>query len=574
MTATHIIGKDAALEDSIDSMQGKLKKLGFNIIEKSWLNPIANVWSVHIGDADAPMCFTNGKGASEKAALASALGEYFERLSCNYFFADFYLGEDIAKADFVHYPNEKWFAADADITSVLDKDTLKFYNPENELKMTHLIDTNSGNSERGVCCVPYTRVSDNQDIYFPINLIGNLYVSNGMSAGNTKYEARVQSLSELFERSIKFKIIAEGSCLPDVPENVLNRYPAIQAGIQELRDNGYGVLIKDASLGGKYPVMCVTLLNPHDQTCYASFGAHPCFEVALERSLTELLQGRGLNQLDGFSEPGFDLEDIGGVYNLETHFIDSSGMIHWNYLSSVADYEFVDWDFKGNTEQEFKHLCELFHADGKQIYIADYEHLGVYGCRIIIPSVSEIYPPDDLIWDNNNSGIKLRQTILNLPSLNNQAMTTLFKQLDAQAFDEGLPVCAMLGIIADAGSHWADLRVGELKLLLALALKDSDTVLDMCEWIKHFGQTDDKRKVVYHCVAQLLQLDNIDNFHDSLLALYSKNILTQAQQLVQGENVFATLGSPGLQLQGFKAHQSLLAAYAKLQRAKQIVQVF
>jgi len=39
--------------------------------------------------------FIKGKGASEKACLASALGEYFERLSCDYFFVDFHLGQDM-----------------------------------------------------------------------------------------------------------------------------------------------------------------------------------------------------------------------------------------------------------------------------------------------------------------------------------------------------------------------------------------------------------------------------------------------------------------------------------------------
>ena len=90
---TFIPGKDAALEDSIAKFQQKLTALGFNIEEASWLNPVPNVWSVHIRDKDCPQCFSNGKGASKKAALASALGEYFERLSTNYFFADFYLGQ-------------------------------------------------------------------------------------------------------------------------------------------------------------------------------------------------------------------------------------------------------------------------------------------------------------------------------------------------------------------------------------------------------------------------------------------------------------------------------------------------
>ena len=106
---TFILGKDAALEDSISKFQQKLTALGFNIEEASWLNPVPNVWSVHLRDKDCPQCFSNGKGASKKAALASALGEYFERLSTNYFFADFYLGQEIANGDFVHYPTEKWF---------------------------------------------------------------------------------------------------------------------------------------------------------------------------------------------------------------------------------------------------------------------------------------------------------------------------------------------------------------------------------------------------------------------------------------------------------------------------------
>ena len=106
MTQTYIPGKDAALEDSIARFQQKLQDFGFHIEEASWLNPVPHVWSVHIRDRDCPLCFTNGKGASKKAALASALGEYFERLSTNYFFADFWLGNAIANGDFVHYPDE------------------------------------------------------------------------------------------------------------------------------------------------------------------------------------------------------------------------------------------------------------------------------------------------------------------------------------------------------------------------------------------------------------------------------------------------------------------------------------
>ena len=51
---------------------------------------------MRVRDRDCPLMFTNGKGASKLACLASALGEFFERLSCNYFWNHNYLGRDYA----------------------------------------------------------------------------------------------------------------------------------------------------------------------------------------------------------------------------------------------------------------------------------------------------------------------------------------------------------------------------------------------------------------------------------------------------------------------------------------------
>ncbi|MDP1682249.1 MAG: YcaO-like family protein, partial [Burkholderiales bacterium] len=108
-TETFITGKDASLESSIAAMTGKLTALGFHVEERTWLNPVEGIWSVHISERDCPLMFTNGKGATKLAALASALGEFFERLSCNYFWTHYYLGEAIANRDFTHYPREQLF---------------------------------------------------------------------------------------------------------------------------------------------------------------------------------------------------------------------------------------------------------------------------------------------------------------------------------------------------------------------------------------------------------------------------------------------------------------------------------
>ncbi|VAW50287.1 Ribosomal protein S12p methylthiotransferase accessory factor YcaO [hydrothermal vent metagenome] len=574
---TFIKGKDAALEESIASMQQKLIDLNFDIEEASWLNPVPNVFSVHIRDKDCGLMFTNGKGTTKKSCLASALGEYFERLSCNYFFADFYLGEKFANETFVHYPDERWFKTEAPNDNLpeglLDKKLWQYYDPEQEITASKIFDTNSGTGERGICACPYFRQRDAKTIWFPINIIGNSYVSNGMSAGNTKNEARVQSLSEVFERYIKNKIIAEGICLPEVPKNVLQRFPQIVEAIKKLEQHGYQLRIADASLGGRYPVMSVTLINPTNATVFASFGAHPSFEVALERTVTELLQGRNLDQLDGFQAPSFDLDEIADHHNLETHFIDSSGLIAYDFFKNKPDYEFSDWDHDASTTDEFSYLCDIIHQLDFDIYIADYEHLNVYSCRILVPGMSDIYPVDDLVWNNNNEGALFREEILSLKNLDETRWLSIFNRLNEGGYSDYQRVAEFIGIAPDARTTWASLRIGELKAMLCLALKN-DEAIDWVNWSIHIDQLDKDAARFYLCLQALLEINdneqqNLEDYTDSLKLMFGEKTLSDCLDIISGKENFFGLHSPGLSLEGFSTHKKLLDGYKKLHLAKQ-----
>ena len=569
-TESFIPGKDASLESSISTMQGKLADLGFHVEERSWLNPVDGVWSVHVSDRDCPLLFTNGKGGSRLAALASALGEFFERLSCNYFWTHYWLGDSFAARDFVHYPREKWFQPGPDgewPEQILTPELRALYNPDHSIDATMLVDLNSGAAERGICALPYIRQRDGETVWFPVNIIGNLYVSNGMSAGNTPFEARTQALSEIFERHIKSRIISEGICLPDVPESVIARYPRIEAGIKALRGAGFGILVKDASLGGQYPMMNVTLLHPQDQGCFASFGAHPRFEIALERALTELLQGRALDDLAGFPAPGFDLEEVASATNIEIHFVDSSGVVHWKFLGDAPNYVFCDWNFSSTTLEDYAWAVDRIHRDGRDIYIADFTHLGVYACRILVPGMSEIYPVDDLDFENNSVGNAMREAILNLADLDDEECADLLEALNDSALADQRPVAAVIGMAADPGSFWADLRVGELKTLLALAIGDEGAALEGCEWIKHFGQSNPQRLGVYACIESLINLADMGDtgpYMDALRQLYGAGAVAQAHALIMQTDRFMGLSTPGLQMAGCEMHQKLLAAYDKV----------
>lgn len=582
-TQTFIPGKDAALEDSIFRFQQKLTQLGFNIEEASWLNPIPNVWSVNIRDKNCPLCFTNGKGATKKAALASALGEYFERLSTNYFFADFYLGKTIAEGEFVHYPDEKWFPIPADNSlpaGILDEHLHHFYDPDQSLTGSDLIDLQSGNTERGICSLPFVRQSDLETVYIPMNIIGNLYVSNGMSAGNNVNEARVQALSEIFERFVKNRIIAEAISLPEIPTEIINRYPAVREAINTLESEGFPIFSYDASLGGQFPVICVVLFNPSNGTCFASFGAHPDFGVALERTVTELLQGRSLKDLDVFNAPTFDNEEVAEYTNLETHFIDSSGLISWDLFKQDADYSFVDWDFSGTSEQEFSTLMDIFRQQQVEVYIADYSHLGVDACRIIAPGMSDIYPVEDLLMANNNMGQHWRETICSLPSSQWQPeeYLALIEQLDQEGLDDFIRIRELLGMATGSNNVWSSLRIGELKSMLALAGGDLDQALSWVEWTQEFNASlfSEERRNYYRCLQTLLlmKLDPEDRepeqFNPAFARLYGEETVANVWNHINGEQRFYGLFDLSPDLTELPAHQSLLKAYNKLQTAKRL----
>jgi len=578
--STYVAGKDLPLEQSIANMSGLLADLGIKIEIASWRNIVPNVWSLHIRDAHSPMCFTNGKGATKESALASALGEYIERLSCNHFYAGSFWGEDIANAAFVHYPNERWFKPgkkDALPREILDKYCLKIYNPDGELRGKHLIDTNSGNASRGICSLPFVRQSDGCMVYFPSNLIENLYASNGMSAGNTLVEAQVQCLSEIFERAVKREIIEGEIALPDVPQEVLAKHPGIVAGIQGLEAQGFPVLVKDASLGGQYPVMCVTLMNPRTGGVFASFGAHPSLEVALERSLTELLQGRSFEGLNDLPAPTFVSNAVAEPNNFVEHFIDSSGVISWRFFSAKSDFEFVDWDFSGqgqnsNTE-EAATLFGILKDMGREVYTAVYDQLGAAACRILVPGYSEVYPVEDLIWDNTNKALLFRADILNLHRLDDTHLEALLERLENNELDEHHDVATLIGVEFDENTVWGQLTVLELKLLIHLALQQFEAAHDLVGAFLQYNDNTVERRLFYQALNVVLevQLDDaleLSDYEVNFRRMFGNPRMDAVVGSVHGSVRFFGLTPTGMNLEGLDKHQRKINSYKKLHVAR------
>jgi len=261
-----LLSKDAPLEISINKMKAVLKDVGCETNFSHEKHPLEHCCSVNLASVEAPKhIYSNGKGILSDASIASALGEYIERLQTNNFFIDFHLPHR------KYYPDEVAFDFGGEY---LNDELKELYNPNGELTDEDLVDFNSDYEDK-IVSLPFIKQTSGETVYFPINILSNLYVSNGLATGNTPLEAKVQALSEIFERNVKIEIIKKGYALPKYPDEVVQSFQRLNDDVLALRKLGYIVEVLDASLGGRYPVTAISLINTRNSSLFVSFGAHP-----------------------------------------------------------------------------------------------------------------------------------------------------------------------------------------------------------------------------------------------------------------------------------------------------------
>ncbi len=576
-------GKDAPLEVTIERATGLLDHIGFSTEAVSWINPTPDCWSVHIRSKKCEHLYTNGKGTSQQAALASGLGEYIERLSTNFFFSDFFLEENPAlKNHFLFYPDEKWFPADngeyipyhsPGKNNLLSDLLLNFYDPEQELRFDHLCDHNSSTRDRGICCLPFLPINTKAPIYFPVSILNNLYVSNGMAAGNSKTECYSQALSEIVERYVKNRVIARGVSLPNVPTSVLKKYPKIHSILSEFKKHDIAVQVKDCSLGGKFPVICALLAHRPTGGAYAAFGASFRFETAVERTLTELLQGRKFEQLGTFNSPVHDIAFAADSFNLESHFIDSDGLLSWDMFKDKPDYPFSPWDFSGTSEKECELLQDLIIRSGYQIYTADYNYCGMPACRIIVPGMSEIYPVDDLIWNNKNRGSIIRRQLLHLPRMDSVELQNFLHRLEELNMSDQYLISELIGVLFDVDSVWYALSIGELKALIFLTLQQHKDAREWCNWCHQHGNLPQSRQKLFRLLDTLLNFkvtgEKFSSYRKGLLLYFGEEEIYEAKAIIGGKITFPGLTFATSWQELSPSHNNLLKLYRQLDEPKQ-----
>ena len=273
--------------------------------------------------------------------------------------------------------------------------------------------------------------------------------------------------------------------------------------------------------------------------------------------------------------PTFNSLAITEPENFVDHFIDSTGVISWRFFSAKHDYQFCEWDFSGTNEQENDCLMGILKALDKEVYIAVFDQLGATACRILVPDYSEVYPVEDLIWDNTNKSLDYREDILNLHSLNEDELASLVERLEESQLDNYIDIRTLIGIEFDENTVWGQLTILELKTLIYLALGALEEAAELIGEFLQYNDNTVERGLFYQALHTVLEITldeelHLEHYIENLNRMFGGENMKNVVGSVTGEVRFFGLSKTSMKLEGLDKHLRLIDSYKKLHQARAV----
>jgi ribosomal protein S12 methylthiotransferase accessory factor len=435
--------KECTPEATVERIKGILNETGIELEEHWGDTGVEGFYTLRVSVPGSGLG-SNGKGANREYAKASAYAEFMERMQNDYLSLGDYDEDTWKYRGYYYTPDEKIMSAaelaesGSAFTELLVKAAAREQRrnadtPKSRADIMALwhIPIFPDCSDKFVA-VSYYSVKNKCYEYIPQTICMKLYRSNGMCAGNTPEEALVQGLSEIFERHVNLRIVKEKIKLPTIPDWYLMKYERLYKVIKEIEKEGrYKVLIKDGSLGKGYPVVILVIIDRERQSYGVRLGAHPEFEIALERTLSEAFQGKTIDVFTGLSLLRFDNANILFPDNITNIAKVGLGQYPVELFSETADYEFVPFtDVTGRSNYEIlKDLLELITSQGCDVLIKDASHLGFPSYHVISPGFSEIHDVNLTKVQEVRSSLITRKALRNLHNASNDELKEVVRYL-------------------------------------------------------------------------------------------------------------------------------------------------
>lgn len=371
--------------------------------EEKWIdNIIEGCFTVRIYIKGTNI-FQSGKGTSRDFALASGYAEFMERLQTDFLYQLDYDDYTMNLEEFFYSPNEIYANVKDTINQggkllsktieyIENEDTVYDYNIKEEIEKW-IFDSPLFKQNKLVL-LPYENMVTKKIDYLPTSFIKHYYFTNGSCAGNTKEEALVQGLSEICERYVSQKVLKEKLALPEIPDEILKQVPELYEIIERIREyNYFNIKIMDASLEEGFPVVAAVLVDTRYGSYTIRFGAHPKFEIAFERCITEIFQLTQLDQMQFANKFDFLADEYALSY--ENRFNSSkctAGICPTSFFKSAYDFKYMPFQNVSNEiPEQLDFMKSFLLKKGFDIYVRDCSFLGFPSYHVICPGESMIF---------------------------------------------------------------------------------------------------------------------------------------------------------------------------------------
>lgn len=524
--------KDDLPLKTIAKIRKILNDAGILTIETLWRNSADGYYSVHLTIQNTSLA-TNGKGTTYEYALASAYGEMMERLQNQ---ALFRLNRDLNPEvlphnGFYYAPDEKKMSLEEVLNSEDDwlKTQMSQIKPDIDkralLRKWQLVSYEDIPSD--FIALPYFGLKNKRLSYIPIKMVLKMYMSNGMCAGNTAEEALVQGLSEILEREANKRILKERIVPPTIPREYLKNFARIDGMIASIESNGnFEIIMKDCSLGKGYPIVGAIFINKDDQTYFVKFGAHPVFEIAAERTLTELLQGQEVKNMMGATEFCYKQAIEDEYLNLLGILTCGAGYYPIEIFSQKCSYEFKEFaDVTPlNNKEMLMHLVNLLEKNGYEIFVRDVSYLGLPSFHVIVPGMSQVETIDDMqAADEYAEFNRIKRYVRNLSQASIQEIQEIINFMNKVKPGNAVSVMELLNIPIQKGLPWYYTNIILFKTALSYKIGDfTNAYTSFNDFLQFFrpNACDKSQLTYYKCVRDYIgtRIDGLEE-KDSIAIL-------------------------------------------------------
>lgn len=529
--------KDAAPMDTVKKIQSIIHSIGLET-DVAWVESgIKDAYSNHISISHTSFG-TNGKGTSKEYALASGYAELIERIQNGILKTAIRYNRVANEIGFLYSPDEKVCSVE-DILLQNDAFTRFFFSffhlKSAEEKKTFLM--NFPRMERlsqgGFRCLPFADPFSGKIVYIPADILFPICGSNGMAAGNTPEEALVQALSEVLERYAN-KAILGGVVPPEIPKAFWNE-TGIAPIIEEIEQDGrYRVSIRDCSLGKGLPVTAVVISDIKKGKFGIHFGCHPSFEVSVERSLTEALQGKKLEMSASMNEIG-DSRLCNSVDNGPNLMKLGYGAYPMGFFSDTPSYDFEpsrEWIGLTNLEM-MKKLLTIIRKEGFEILIRDASHLGFPAYHVLVPGMSELFFSNGQRLKELRTAERVIASIKHFPFLSLEEENRLLLYLKYKQFSI---MENTFGWIANLPIKGEKYKTERIRAFLHYKRKE---YLEAYEWFNIAAQSssDTTTHVLLSCAAEYAWLmsicDNSEKVSRTVKFYYTTDIVDKVHEVLK-----------------------------------------